>query len=114
MTGLDLFAILVLVVLGITIAAIWVVLCLLPGKIAGKRGHPQAEAVKVCGWLGGMTGGLLWPAAFIWAYLRSPPALIPAQETGHAGARSLGALTEKVSALEERLSALEKKGGGES
>ena len=37
MTGLDVFAILILVVLGITIAAIWVTLCMLPGKIASKR-----------------------------------------------------------------------------
>ncbi len=114
MTGLDIFAILILVVLGVTIAAIWVALCMLPGKIAGKRGHPQAEAIRVCGWLGGLTGGLLWPVAFIWAYLRSPPGLIPAQETGQPGAQSLGALTETVSALQGRLSALEEKAGGKS
>ena len=49
MTGLGILAILVLLVLVIAVVAIWVFLAMLPGKIARKRGHPQAEAVNVCG-----------------------------------------------------------------
>ncbi len=51
MTGLDIFAVVILLVLAIAGVAVWVVLAMLPGKIARGRGHPQAEAVKVCGWL---------------------------------------------------------------
>lgn len=42
----------------------------LPGKIASTRGHPQADAVRVLGWIGVLTLGLAWPAALIWAYYR--------------------------------------------
>ena len=40
----------------------------LPGGIARQRGHPQAEAINVCGWWGVLTLGLLLPLAYIWAY----------------------------------------------
>ena len=68
MSFLDFFAILVLLVLfGCTIGA-WVVLGMLPGRIARARNHPQAEAITMCGWWGVFTMGLLLPLAFIWAY----------------------------------------------
>jgi len=68
MTFLDVFALVVLLVLIAAAAAIWVVLAMLPGKIARRRDHPQAAAINVCGWWGAMTLGLLMPLAFIWAY----------------------------------------------
>ena len=108
MTGLDIFTIFVLLVLGIVGVAIWVVLAMLPGKIALERGHPQAEAVKVCGWLGGLTLGLLWPVAIIWAYLRPSGAPLPEEETE---GESLEGLKERVSALEHHLLTFEQKGG---
>ena len=70
MTGLDIFALIVLTVLLATIIAIWVILGMLPGRIARSRNHPQAEAITVCGWLGVITLGLLLPLAFIWAYIK--------------------------------------------
>ena len=111
MTGLDIFAILVLLVLVVAVVAVWVILAMLPGKIAHKRGHPQAEAINVCGWLGGLTLGLLWPLAFIWAYLRPPASLIPTEEPGNDELRSVAALQEKVMALEKRLLSVEQEGG---
>jgi hypothetical protein len=42
----------------------------LPGEIAHKRSHPQAEAINVAGWLGLLTAGVLWPFALIWAFTR--------------------------------------------
>ena len=65
---LDLFALFVLLVLCAFIVAAWVVLGMLPGRIARARKHPQAEAINVCGWWGVLTMGLLVPLAFIWAY----------------------------------------------
>ena len=105
MTALDLFAILVLVVLVVAVVVIWVFLAMLPGKIAQKRGHPQAEAVNVCGILGGLTLGLLWPVAFTWAYLKPLGA-------GTADTENLESLREQVAGFEDRLARLER-GGGE-
>ena len=70
MTGLDIFAIIVLLVLLVAIVGIWVVLAIMPGRIARSRDHPQAEAVNVCGWWGAITLGILMPLAYIWAYYR--------------------------------------------
>jgi Protein of unknown function (DUF3302) len=58
----------------------------LPGRIAQKRGHPQAAAINVTSWLGIATLGLLWPLALIWAFLKPFPSSGPAEhkETGHA------------------------------
>jgi hypothetical protein len=39
----------------------------LPGHIAASRGHPQASAIAICGWMGLITL-VLWPVALIWAY----------------------------------------------
>jgi hypothetical protein len=44
----------------------------LPGQLARKWGHPQASAINAAGWIGIATGGLLWPIAFIWAFLARP------------------------------------------
>lgn len=43
----------------------------LPGKIASKRNHPQVEAINAASWIGLACGGLGWPIAFVWAFLRS-------------------------------------------
>jgi hypothetical protein len=68
MSFLDLFALVILLVLVLSVGAAWVALAMLPGKIARRRGHPQADAIHVCGWWGAITLGLLTPIAFIWAY----------------------------------------------
>lgn len=66
--GLQIFALIILVTIVVTIVGIWIFLAILPGKIAAKRNHPQAEAINVCGWWGAITMGLLMPLAFIWAH----------------------------------------------
>jgi len=68
MTGLDIFALIVLIVLVAAALGIWAMLGAYPGKIARQRNHPQADAIAVCGWWGAITMGLLTPIAFIWAY----------------------------------------------
>ena len=74
MTFLDAFALTVLGVLLATGLAAWVLLGMLPGKIARDRRHPQADAINVCGWWGALTLGILSPLAFIWAYTHQAPA----------------------------------------
>jgi hypothetical protein len=41
---------------------------ILPEKIAYRRGHPQADAIKTLCLLSLVFGGLLWPIAWLWAY----------------------------------------------
>ena len=68
MNFLDAFALIVLLLLAVSAAAIWVILGMMPGRIARARNHPQADAINVCGWWGVITLGLLLPLAYIWAY----------------------------------------------
>ncbi len=70
MTGLDVFALFILMVLLVISLVAWVLLAMLPGRIAKSRNHPQAEAIKMCGWWGAITMGLLSPLAYIWAYTK--------------------------------------------
>ncbi|MGI9416072.1 MAG: DUF3302 domain-containing protein [Hyphomicrobiales bacterium] len=44
-------------------------LAVLPGKIARARSHPQADAVRVAG-IVGLLSGIFWPFALVWAYYR--------------------------------------------
>ena len=41
---------------------------ILPEKIAERRHHPQADAIKTLCLLSLVFGGLLWPIAWLWAY----------------------------------------------
>jgi len=42
----------------------------LPEKIAAKRHHPQKDAIHVLCLLSLLFGGLLWPVAWLWAYVK--------------------------------------------
>ena len=77
MSGLDLFAWIVLVILLVTLVVVFCLLGALPGHIAKSRGHPWADAVRVAGWITLIFGFALWPIAFIWAYVD-----VPARKTG--------------------------------
>lgn len=59
------FAVLVLSGLSFLIILFW--LAGLPGRIAIKRKHPEAEAVKLLGW-SGFLAVVPWIQAFIWAF----------------------------------------------
>ena len=65
---IDYFALAVLILLATAAVAIWIILGVMPGRIASSRNHPQADAIRVCGWFGVLTMGLLLPLAYIWAY----------------------------------------------
>src|SRR5215510_5094166 len=80
----DALDIIAFVVFGVLLAAVVVIVVTvgsLPGKIAHKRGHPQAAAITVAGWLGFAAGGLFWPLALVWAFLKpaasGPPPSAP-------------------------------------
>ncbi len=66
---LDAFAFLVFAILIAAAVIVIVKLGQLPGQLARKWGHPQASAINAASWIGIATGGLLWPLAFIWAFM---------------------------------------------
>ena len=72
MSGLDIFAWIVLLILVASALAIFFIAGWLPGHIAKMRGHPHAEAVTVAGWVTLIFGFALWPIVLIWAYVDVP------------------------------------------
>jgi hypothetical protein len=72
MSGLDIFAWIVLIVLVCSTTAVVIFMAMLPGMIAKKRGHPWAQAVTIAGWITLFFGFALWPLAVIWAYVDVP------------------------------------------
>jgi hypothetical protein len=66
---LDAFAFVIFAVLIAVSVIIIVSLGKLPGRLAREWGHPQASAINATSWIGIATGGLLWPLAFIWAFM---------------------------------------------
>lgn len=72
MSGYDVFAWIVLVILAACLVAVFCIAGWLPGHIAKTRGHPQAVAVTVAGWVTLIFGFALWPVALIWAYVDVP------------------------------------------
>jgi hypothetical protein len=92
----DIIAFAVFAMLLVAAVVIVVTLGSLPGQIAHKRGHPQAAAITVAGWLGLVTGGIIWPLALIWAFLR-PAAAEPALSAPQSAPRGDSAGKEVTS-----------------
>jgi prepilin signal peptidase PulO-like enzyme (type II secretory pathway) len=72
MSGYDIFAWIVLVILLVSAIGVVCIAGWLPGHIARSRNHPHAPAVTVAGWITLFFGFALWPVALIWAYLDVP------------------------------------------
>ena len=66
LTGYDYLTFLFLIILIIAFFYILIQIGSLPGKIAERRNHPHAGAVKIIGWIGLFTV-LPWVHAIIWA-----------------------------------------------
>jgi hypothetical protein len=74
MSGVDIFAWIVLIILAVTLIVVFCLMGALPGYIARSRSHPYADAVRVAGWVTLIFGFALWPVALIWAYVDVPAA----------------------------------------
>ena len=99
---LDIFTFIVLGAVIVATAFILVKLGALPGKIAVERNHPQADAIRVTGWIGILTLGVVWFVALIWAYTR-PLSLTTAPEGGGPVSYQFVTLTVSVNRLSDRL-----------
>ena len=96
----DVFAFVVFGILFLAIVTAIVSLGSLPGNIARRRHHPQADAITAAGWIGIASLGILWPIAFVWAFLR--PANNTVSQTLQEGAQSV-----QLADMQDRLKALE-------
>jgi len=63
--GIAWFALILVPIVGVTV---FLMVHVLPEKIAHKRNHPQLGAIKCLCLLSLVFGGLLWPIAWLWAY----------------------------------------------
>ena len=79
----------------------------MPGKFARQRGHPQAEAINVCGWIGILTLGVFWPFALVWAFTSPLAARAAAEGTGDAPSLATAELVRALERVGDRLDKLE-------
>jgi len=66
-TGIAWF---VVVVVPIAVIVLFWMVHVLPEKIAHKRHHPQRDAIKTLCLLSLVFGGMLWPLAWLWAFVK--------------------------------------------
>jgi CBS domain containing-hemolysin-like protein len=67
-TAADVLTWVVLVVAPLVGITVFLLIHILPEKIAEKKQHPQAKAIQCLCLLSLVFGGLLWPLAWLWAY----------------------------------------------
>jgi Na+/H+ antiporter NhaD/arsenite permease-like protein len=95
----DIISWVVVIIVPVLFIAIFWLVHILPEKYAHKRGHPQADAIHAMCLMSLFFGGLLWPVAMIWAFMKpvklqvepAPPgpqlsAGEHATDPGHSGA----------------------------
>ncbi len=59
----------ILLLLGLVGLWLYVQIAKYPGEKARERGHPQADAINVLGWVGPFLGLVGWVVALVWAYM---------------------------------------------
>jgi hypothetical protein len=102
--GLNWIILPILVIVPVALIFVLLTLAGLPGKIAATRGHRQATAVRVCGWLGLLTG-VSWPIALIWAYMDPPDSDAQSEKVSQDDALQIANALRQAS---ERLSKIER------
>jgi hypothetical protein len=64
----DVLTWVVLVIAPVVGIVVFLLVHILPEKIAEKKQHPQAKAIQTLCLLSLVFGGMLWPLAWLWAY----------------------------------------------
>jgi Protein of unknown function (DUF3302) len=97
-------------IIGIT--AFWI-LHVWPERIAEKRDHPQKEAIQTLCLLSLVFGGLLWPLAMLWAFLRTPRIIVtrigPEAEPLDENAENTPAETSELASLRVQLAIMQQR-----
>lgn len=113
-----------LIIVPIVGIAVFLLIHILPEKIAEKRKHPQLSAIKTLCLLSLVFGGMLWPIAWLWAYTKpvlhkiaygtdvddTPhhgEALSPLEDADVVHHAPAAARDEEVQVLRQRIAALE-------
>lgn len=114
----DVMTWIVLIVAPIVGIAVFLLIHILPEKIAEKKRHPQTKAIQCLCLLSLAFGGLLWPIAWLWAYTK--PVLHQMaygtdvlEELEHEK-EEIKATENEVDKLRRQLAALEAKLAGKS
>lgn len=113
-TAADILTWVVLIFAPVIGIGVFLIVHILPEKIAEKRHHPQFEAIKTLCLLSLVFGGMLWPFAWLWAYTKpvmyklayGTDKVVPGEEpkaTPGSEARELQQLRERLAALEASL-----------
>ncbi len=92
---------------------------ILPEKIAHKRHHPQRDAIQMLCLLSLVFGGLLWPIAWLWAYVKPVTYKMAYGTEKHddyfhemsAKAQAGELLEHEIAHLRDELDAMDAKGG---
>jgi tellurite resistance protein TehA-like permease len=58
----------VLFIAPVVVIGVFLMVHILPEKVAEERRHPQLSAIKTLCLLSLVFGGMLWPIAWLWAY----------------------------------------------
>lgn len=96
------------------VALIWTV-HVWPERVAEQRKHPQKDAITALCFLSLVFGGLLWPFAMLWAYMKPPRVTLarhPNERDEPEGGIDLSQVDEiaslraQVAAMQQRLDAL--------
>jgi hypothetical protein len=69
MSGYDIAALAILILLCVIALGVIYFLASWPGRIAYERDHPHAAAVQIGGWATLLFGGVFWPLVLMWAYI---------------------------------------------
>jgi amino acid transporter len=105
----DIFAFIVFGILFLAIVVAVVTLGSLPGNIARRRGHPQADAITAAGWIGIASMGVLWPIAFVWAFLRPANNSVTQASREAEEPEQLADILSRLTALELTMAKLQTK-----
>jgi uncharacterized membrane-anchored protein len=100
MTGLDIFALIVLLVIAGSAGFIFFLIGSWPGKVAEERNHPKKDAIKIGSWLTLVAAFPLWTVVAMWA-LTAPR---PLQENLTADE-----IDSRIDGLKNKIKNLEKK-----
>jgi len=120
----DVMTWIVLIVAPIIGIVVFLLIHILPEKIAEKKQHPQAKAIQCLCLLSLLFGGMLWPLAWLWTYTKPvlyrmaygsdkvAPEHVDAPSKPHPDeATELKLLRQRVAELEARLAHKGTEGG---